>query len=107
MAITASEKAALQALRRELSKSYRVKDMRLFGSKASGVDTGVSDIDVMIVLDNLTPQNESKIDDLIFDLNLEYECLISALYFDSAELDSGPLSESPVYKKILAEGVKL
>jgi predicted nucleotidyltransferase len=107
MAITASEKAALEALQTEISKSFRIKDMRLFGSKASGVDTALSDMDVMIVLDNFSPQIESKIDDLIFDLNLKYDCLISALYFDSAELDNGPLSESPVYKKILAEGVKL
>jgi uncharacterized protein len=107
MAITESEKAALQALQSELSKSFRIRDMRLFGSKSIGVDTAVSDIDVMIVLDDLSPQIESNIDDLIFDLNLKYECLISALYFDSAELDSGPFSESPVYKKILAEGVKL
>lgn len=107
MVITASEKAALEALQAELSKSFRIKDMRLFGSKAIGVDTALSDMDVMIVLETLSPQVESKIDDLIFDLNLKYDCLISALYFDSVELDNGPLSESPVYKKILAEGVQL
>lgn len=107
MGITAGEKAALDTLRFEISKNFRLRDMRLFGSKAYGADTAFSDIDVMIVLEKLSPEIETRIDDLIFELNLQYDCLISALYFDSDELDRGPFSESPVYKKILAEGVAL
>ena len=64
-------------------------------------------MDVMLVIDKLTPLVESEIDDLIFEINLEYDCLITALFFDHEELESGPLSASPIYKKILREGVRL
>ena len=50
---------------------------------------------------------ESEIDDLIFEINLENDCLITALYFSQEELEKGPLSESPLYKKILQEGISL
>lgn len=82
-------------------------DFKAYGSKARGSDTPDSDLDVMLVIDKLTPLVESEIDDLIFEINLEYDCLITALFFDHEELESGPLSASPIYKKILREGVRL
>ena len=82
-------------------------DSKIYGSKARGTDTPDSDLDGMLVIDNLTPLVESEIDDLIFEINLEYDCLITALFFDHEELEFGPLSASPIYKKILREGVRL
>ena len=64
-----------------------------------------SDLDVMIVLENCEPAIESEIDDLIFEINLKHDCFITALFFSRAELDRGSLSESPIYKKILQEGI--
>ena len=88
-------------------KNYRLLDLRIYGSKAKGTDIKDSDVDVMIVLEELTPQIESQIDDLVFDVNLEHGCLITPLYFGRKELEVGPLSESPVYKKALQEGIGL
>ena len=48
---------------------------------------------------------ESEVDDLIFEINLQYDCFITALFFSQAEIDTGSLSESPVYKKIQHEGI--
>jgi predicted nucleotidyltransferase len=107
MPILPNEKKALSALRSHLQKKYALRDARVYGSKARGTDTPDSDLDVMLVIDNLTPLVESEIDDLIFEINLEYDCLITALFFDHEELESGPLSASPIYKKILREGVHL
>jgi predicted nucleotidyltransferase len=107
MSISENEKKALKALQSELSKEFRLKDFRLFGSKARGGDVPGSDLDVLIVLEDSSPTVEERIDDLIFDLNLKFDCLIMALYFSSEEIESGPLSESPVYKKACAEGISL
>ena len=107
MPLLGNEKNALEVLRNELSKNYKIFDFRLYGSKVKGTDLPGSDLDVMIILDRSTPDVESAIDDLIFEINLEHNCLISALYFDRDEIESGPMSESPIYKKILQEGVKL
>ena len=90
-----------------MQDKYRLVDTKVFGSKARGTDSPESDLDVMIVLEDLSPDIESEIDDLIFEINLEYSCLITALFFSREELERGPLTESPVYKKILQEGIPL
>ena len=36
---------------------------------------------------------------MIFEINLKYDCFITALFFSRKELDAGPLTESPIYKK--------
>ena len=82
-------------------------DFRIYGSKAKGTDVEESDLDVMIVLEDRTPFMESQIDDLIFEINLKYNCFITPLYFGRKELEVGPLAESPVYKKALQEGISL
>ena len=107
MPILVNERKALEGLRRKLLKNYGLLDFRIYGSKARGTDIKDSDLDLMIVLEELTPQIESQIDDLVFKVNLEYGCLITPLYFGREELEVGPLSESPVYKKAMQEGIAL
>ena len=107
MPISPNEKKALNALRSALLEKYRFLDLRLFGSKAKGTDLPDSDLDVMIVLENYSPVVESEIDDIIFEINLKYNCFITALFFSRKELELGPLIESPIYKKILQEGIRL
>jgi len=107
MPILLNEKSALKALRKKLVENYRLLDFRVYGSKAKRTDVEDSDLDVMIVLEEHSPRVESEIDDLIFDINLKYDCFITALYFGQKELEMGPLAESPIYKKILQEGISL
>jgi len=107
MALLSNEKQALNDLKTRLLKDYDVLDFKLFGSKAKGTDVKDSDLDIMIVLEDLSPMIESQIDDLVFKVNLKYDCFITALFFSRKELEIGPLSESPVYKKILQEGIAL
>ena len=107
MPILPNESKALNSLKIELNKRYDLLDLKIYGSKAKGLDTPDSDLDVMVVLKNLTPLLESEIDDLIFEINIENDCLITAIFFDQKELEVGPLSESPIYKKISQEGIAL
>jgi predicted nucleotidyltransferase len=107
MPITTNEKKALNILKRTLSRDFSPIEFRLYGSKAKGTDSEESDLDLMIVLENLTPEIESQIDDLIFKLNIKYDCLIAALYFSRNELEVGPLAESPIYRHIQQEGMRL
>jgi predicted nucleotidyltransferase len=107
MGLSSNESNALRAVKNLVTEKYNVLDLRIYGSKAKGTDVQGSDIDIMIVLEDHSPAIESEIDDLIFDINLKYDCLISALYFGRNELEFGPLAESPIYKKIIQEGVRL
>lgn len=103
--MTLEEKAALGELKSLLREQHGVTSVMVYGSKARGDDSPDSDIDVMIVLDNYTPQIEAAVDELVYDINLDHDCLISVVIFGRRELEEGPLAESPLYKRILAEGV--
>jgi predicted nucleotidyltransferase len=107
MPIHKNERNALKELKDHLRRLYKIKDIKIFGSKARGTDVEDSDIDLMILLAECTPSIEAEIDDLVFDINLKHGCLIVPIYFSEAELESGPLSEAPVYKRILSEGIQL
>ncbi len=101
------EKAALDELKRVLRERCDLDSITVYGSKARGDASVDSDIDVMIVLDDYTPQIEAAVDELVYDINLAYDCLISVVIFSRWEVEEGPLSESPLYKRILKEGVLL
>ena len=58
MPILPNEKKALDALKIELNRRYELLDLKIYGSKAKGLDTPESDIDIMVVLRNLTPSIE-------------------------------------------------
>ena len=105
MPILPNEKKALNKLQENLQNNYSLVDFKLYGSKSKGTDQPESDLDVMIILEDLSPEIESKIDDIIYEINLKYECLITSLYFSRSEIEYGALSESPIYKKIKQEGV--
>jgi predicted nucleotidyltransferase len=105
MSVLPNERKALSTLKDLLEKKYDLRDFRIYGSKAKGSDSPESDVDVMIELEDLSPIIESEIDDLIFRLNIRYDCLITAVYFSRKELEEGPLSESPLYKMILCDGI--
>ena len=107
MPLTDADKNAIKVLHTKLLERYEVTDFRIYGSKTADTDMPGSDIDIMIVLEQTSPEIESQIDDIIFDINLRFDCLISALFFSSEEIEEGPYSESPIYKKAVSEGIQL
>lgn len=102
-----NEEKAVRNLKKELSRRFNLIDFRIFGSKARGESTPESDIDVLIELDKVTPATESQIDDIIFEINLENDTLISVVIFSRNEIEEGPMSESPIYKIAQKEGVPI
>lgn len=99
------EKAALDELKQVLRERCGVTSVVVYGSKACGDDTADSDIDVMIVVEDYTPQIEAAVDEAVYEINLAHDCLISVVIFGRRELEEGPLGESPLYKRIPVEGV--
>jgi predicted nucleotidyltransferase len=107
MALKRNEEIALKALKERLINRYSILDFRIFGSKIRGEDTPQSDIDVMIKISESNPGIESEIYDIVFDVNLENDCFISVIIFSEEEIEEGPMSESPIYKTIMREGVTI
>ena len=102
-----NEIRAVLELKRALAARFKILDFRVFGSKARGDASPDSDIDVMIVVDGYTPEVENVVSDLVFDINLSHDCFISTVIFGREELEEGPLSESPLYKIVEKEGIKM
>ena len=107
LTLNQNEEQAILELKRALMEKYNLIDFRVFGSKARGDADPDSDIDVMIELEECTPEIESDIDDVIFDINLSHDCFISTVMFSKKELEDGPLGESPLYKAISREGIRI
>ncbi len=100
-----NEKKAVESLKTKLMDRFDVKDMRLFGSKVKGQAGPDSDVDIMIELAKRSPQIESEIDDITFEVNLRNDSFITTILFGQDELERGPMKESPIYKAIQKEGI--
>ena len=107
ISLSGNERAAIGKLKRALEERFTLIDFRVFGSKARGEATPESDVDVMIEIEDYNPAAESEIDDIVFKINLEFDCFISLVIFGRKELEEGPLGESPLYRVIEREGVKV
>ena len=102
-----NEKIAVSKLKESLIEKFKLFDFRVFGSKVRGNASSDSDIDVMIEIEDYNPSVESAIDDIVFEINLNFDCFISTIIFSKKEIEEGPLSESPIYKLIQKEGVRV
>jgi len=106
MDLKPNEKKALEELRQFLKKKISNIDLWVFGSKARQNSSSESDIDVMIIVDSYDQDIQAFIDDVTFELNLQHNCLISTVVFSRDELEKGPMSESPLYKTAVNEGLR-
>jgi uncharacterized protein len=107
MRLAENEKAAVLKFKEVLTIKYNILDFRVFGSKARGDASQESDIDVMIEIEDYGFETASEIRRLAFEINLDYDCFITTTIFSRKELEEGPLSESPLYKTIALEGVRV
>ena len=97
----------VRRLRRDLPAN--VVDLRLFGSEARGQASPESDIDVLVVVqpDAERVALETRIVDIAFDVNLEFNVFISPSVVTPAILDHPVWRESPFIETVLREGVAL
>ena len=102
-----NEKKAVETLKGKLKGRFDVRDIRLFGSKSRGKADSDSDVDIMIELAKRTPEIESEIDDIIFEINLRHDSFITTIVFGQNEVKYGPMKESPIYKVIQREGIPI
>jgi uncharacterized protein len=102
-----NEIRAIYSLLERLKRRLDVQELRIFGSKARGDFDNDSDIDLMIMVPTKTREMAQLIDQDVFETNLEFEAAISTILFSREEIECGPMSESPLYKRIVAEGVPI
>jgi predicted nucleotidyltransferase len=107
MELLNKEKEALQKLKKELSLRYNLYWLKLIGSKARGDSDKESDIDVVIVLDNVNWDIEKQVYELCFHVGLEYDVLISPIIYSVQETNDTLIKTTPFFMSVEKEGVAL
>lgn len=79
----------------------------LYGSVARGTNTTESDVDIALLLNgSLSKETEDKLSDLVVDLNLKYDIVLSVIDIDY-ELFKKWEKVTPFYKNVNDEGIVL
>ena len=79
--------------------------VKLFGSYARGKATPDSDIDMFVLVRELTGEIETRVSDIAFETNLTFDLLISPIVYGEKEFRNPILQETPFLQKIEQEGI--
>jgi len=96
------EKNVLDTFKLLLIKRIKLHYLVLFGSRARGDADQDSDMDVLVVVDELTKKVENYISDCAWEACFEHGIVMVPIVFSADEWNSGPERSS-----LLAEAVKL
>jgi predicted nucleotidyltransferase len=96
-------RAFAQRLRHRLGG--RIREVRLFGSRARGDARESSDYDMLVVVDQRTPEIRSEILDIEVDLLDEYDVLVTSVLRSEAEWRAGEIYSFA--RNIAREGIAL
>lgn len=94
----------VKELKTKISDKYKLHEVRIFGSSARGDRRAGSDIDVFVRLPQVNRQIEENLFDIAYELELKYDCLIDLIVFSDEAL-KGQYAETPIYQKVLSEGM--
>jgi uncharacterized protein len=105
--LTDNELVALKKLRETLASSFKLVELRLFGSKARGDSHRESDIDVLIVLETLDWETRKAICDLCTDISIDYSVVLAPTLFSLTEFKSDLTRATPFYQVVSRESLVL
>ena len=80
--------SAIEELKNNISHKYALDGITLFGSKARGDDEPDSDIDLLVLLNQVvTTKVEEDIFDMAYDQELAYSVVIGVIVFEKSIWD--------------------
>lgn len=84
-----------------------IKEIILFGSKVRGEGEKDSDIDILVVLTNLSWDIKKSISELAAQENLKHNVLISTIRYHAATWENPIIKASPFSRSVRKEGIWL
>jgi predicted nucleotidyltransferase len=101
------EKNILDAFITLVREKIRIHRVVLFGSRARGDAEPDSDMDVLVIIDELTDEKEDYISECAWKAGFEYGIVLVPVVFSVDEWESGPERFSLLAEAIRSEGVYL
>ena len=110
-AMKEQDRAIVLELKRRLSADLqkRVKKFILYGSRAKGIDTEDSDLDLVALVDEKTPEIESALDDLAYGImwDHDFKPVISLKVFSEKAFMSAVARGFSFYRNVNQEGISV
>lgn len=85
---------------------HSIQSIILYGSVARGTDTSESDVDIAVIVKPYTKEMHDQMTDLVIDLELEYNKVLSVLLIDYNKFIDWE-DVMPFYKNMKKEGITL
>jgi predicted nucleotidyltransferase len=95
----------LRELRDRLERRVRLRRLVLFGSRARGDFSSDSDMDVVVIVDELDDVTEQAIHDCTWELGLEEGVVIVPVVYSRDEWENGPERSSLLALAVEREGM--
>jgi predicted nucleotidyltransferase len=107
--LTIEERSAVLEFTERLRKRFGhlIKEIILFGSKVRGESGRTSDIDILIVLKNLSWEIKKSISEIAAEENLKHNVIISTIRYDENTWENPAVKASPFGKTVREEGIWL
>lgn len=90
-----------------LMSNFAVLDFRVYGSRVRGEALPESDLDIFIVVEELTSEQRRRISEIAWEVGFEMDRVISTFVTTRDQLKIGPLAANPILQKIDNEGIRL
>jgi predicted nucleotidyltransferase len=100
-----ADREIAQELRQRLAYRVKIEDFLVFGSRVRGEATPDSDLDIYLVVTELTPALRRWIDEIAWEVGFERDRVISTLVTTRPGLEQGPFGAQPIVQAIEREGI--
>ena len=100
-----ADREIARELRQRLAQGLQIEDFRVYGSRARGDATSDSDLDIYLVVTELTPALRRWIDEIAWEVGFNNDRVISTLVTTRRGLEQGPFGAQPVVQVIEREGI--
>ena len=111
MAMRKQDRKIILELKRRLSADLqkRVIKFIIYGSRARGIDADDSDLDLVVLVDEKTPEIESALDDLAYGVMWDYDFkpVISLKVFSEERSRSSTEKGMSFYRHVEKEGISI
>jgi predicted nucleotidyltransferase len=102
-----ADREIAQKLRQRLAQAVQIEDFRVYGSRARGEAAPDSDLDIFLVVTELTPSLRRWIDEVAWEIGFDHDRVISTLVTTRRGLEQGPFGAQPIVQTIEREGVRI